>query len=223
MRCSTPLPSCQRAAHPLARAQLFFGEIFPKSIAVAKPEVFARATLPMINFITFLLTPLSFLTSLATKSLLATLGATADESVESVTKPELRMVLSSASESGAVEVYEQDMIEGVLDLQRTQVQQVMTPRVELVACAAEAPISELLKLALRYKYSRVPVYNMTVDEIVGIVLTRELLNYTVDAPVSVQASSETVGSIMESVAEASLFAPESMSVMNALKQMRRQR
>ena len=175
----------------------------------------------MINFFTFLLTPLSLLTSLATNTLLRLLGASADESVESVTKPELRMLLSSASESGAVEVYEQDMIEGVLDLQRTKVQQVMTPRVELVACGADSPISALLALALRYKYSRVPVYNETVDEIVGIVLTRELLNYTVTEPV--QSSSATVGSIMESVTEASIFVPESMSVMNALKQMRRQR
>ena len=132
----------------------------------------------MINFFTFLLTPLSLLTSFATDKLLAVFGATSDESVEAVTKPELRMILSSASESGAVQVYEQDMIEGVLDLQRTQVQQIMTPRVELVAVGVEAPISELLRLALRYKYSRVPVFNETVDEIVGIVLTRELLNYT---------------------------------------------
>ena len=61
--------------------------------------------------------------------------------------------------AAAVENYEQDMIEGVLDLQRAQVQQVMTPRVELIAIAAESSLTDLLKISLQYKYSRVPVYN----------------------------------------------------------------
>ena len=222
---------------------LFFGEIFPKSLAVAKPERLARFSLPMINAFTYLLTPFSWLTSFATSRLLATLGSSADESAEAVTKPELRMVLSSASESGAVELYEQDMIEGVLDLQRTQVQQIMTPRVEIEAIESSAFLHELLEVAQRTKYSRVPVYNETVDEIVGIVLTRELLNYpseprqsqlgdeervSDEAAVASLVSSSlrqleqvTVESVMEGVDGASLFAPESMSVMNALKQSRR--
>ena len=210
---------------------LFFGEIFPKSLAVAKPEALARFTLPMINAVTFLLTPLSWLTSVVTNQLLAALGTSKEDSAEAVTKPELRLVLSSASESGAVELYEQDMIEGVLDLQRTQVQQVMTPRVELVAVGAGSTLTELLAVALRTKYSRVPVYNETVDQIVGIVLTRELLTFNNASMTGAStASSERrqlaetpVESIMEGVSEASLFVPESMTVMNALKQMRRQR
>ena len=59
--------------------------------------------------------------------------------------------VSSASQSGAVEVYEQDMIEGVLDLQRSQVQQIMTPRVELVAVDASTSLAELLDVTMRSK------------------------------------------------------------------------
>lgn len=86
--------------------------------------------------------------------------------------------LLACVKSGAVELYEQDMIEGVLDLQRSQVQQIMTPRVELVAIKAESSLVELLELAREYKYSRVPVYNQSVDEINGVVLSRELLEFT---------------------------------------------
>ena len=150
---------------------LFFGEILPKSLAVARPEPFARYTLPLINLLSWILTPLSWLTSRVTALCLKTLGAEGDEHEQAVTEPELRLVLSSASESGAVELYEQDMIEGVLDLQRTQVQQIMTPRVELVAVELGSSLANLLSVALQTKYSRVPVYNATVDEIVGIVLT----------------------------------------------------
>ena len=240
---------------------LFFGEIFPKSIAVAQPEKLARFTLPMINAFTFLLTPLSWLTSAATNVLLGLLGASKDGTSEAVTKPELRMVLTSASASGAVELYEQDMIEGVLDLQRSTVSQIMTPRVEIEGVGVDASLADLLEVALRTKYSRVPVYNETIDEIVGIVLTRELLEVGTPgggggaaasaaaaaaaiggvasggggdsggggAPPLVPAQltpareleARTVTSIMEGVEE--LFVPESMSVMNALKQMRQRR
>ena len=222
---------------------LFFGEILPKSIAVAQAEKFARLTLPLINAFTWVLTPLSWLTSTATDACLKTLGAEGDETDTAVTKPELRMVLTSASQSGAVELYEQDMIEGVLDLQRTQVQQIMTPRVEIEAVEKDADLSELLEVALRTKYSRVPVYNETVDEIVGIVLTRELLRTstlkggmaaasppssaeggsgTAIGPVpALGALTDTVYDVMEGVDD--LFVPETMTVMNALKQMRRQR
>jgi len=108
------------------------------------------------------------------------------------------------------------MIEGVLDLQRSQVQQIMTPRVELVAIEAESSLVDLLAIAREFKYSRVPVYNQTIDEITGVVLSRELLEF---AESGADLRGVNVSSIMEEVE----FVPESMSVMNALKQMRRQR
>ena len=241
---------------------LFFGEIFPKSIAVAQAEKFARVTLPMINVFTFLMTPLSLMTSAATNVLLSLLGASKEDDAEAVTKPELRMVLTSASASGAVELYEQDMIEGVLDLQRSQVSQIMTPRVDIEGVGLDASLADLLDLALRTKYSRVPVYNETIDEIVGIALTRALLEEggggatreggrgggngggggeaagggggggedglaaaaSLTSPTLAPAQllqQKRVSEIMEGVDD--LFVPESMTVMNALKQMRQRR
>lgn len=82
-----------------------------------------------------------------------------------------------SDQAGVVELYEQDMIEGVLDLQRSQVQQIMTPRVEIIAISEDSPLSDFLTLAREYKYSRVPVYNQTIDEITGVVLIRELLDF----------------------------------------------
>ena len=77
---------------------LFLGEILPKSLAVAQPERLARATLPVINAISFLLTPLSAITSFLNDRLLGMLGVSESESSEAVTQPELRMVLSGASQ-----------------------------------------------------------------------------------------------------------------------------
>jgi len=195
---------------------LLFGEILPKSLAVAQPERLARATLPFITAVTRILAPVSFVTAAFSKVVLRALGGAGEGEGLAITNSELRMILGGASQSGAVELYEQDMIEGVLDLQRSQVQQIMTPRVELVAIDAESSLVDLLALTREYKYSRVPVYNQTIDEITGVVLSRELLEFA-DAGAGLENVS--VASIMDPVE----FVPESMTVMNALKQMRRQR
>jgi CBS domain containing-hemolysin-like protein len=198
---------------------LFIGEILPKSLAVAKPEPFARFALPLINALALLVTPVTWLAHIANKVLLSRLGVT--ESPDNVTQPELRTFISSASDSGAVNLYQEGMIEGVLDLDRGQVQQVMTPRVEIVAIEGNATLEELFKVMIQSKYSRVPVYKDAIDEIQGVVLLRELL-----ANLSMRGASDptpllktTVSTIMDPV----YFIPECMSTMDALKQMRRQR
>ena len=121
--------------------------------------------------------------------MLSLLGVTASEDGEAVSEPELRMMLLNAKQSGAVELYEKDMIEGVLDLDQATVEQIMQPRVEVVGIEVgdslrggsqpphDARVPEpsaepartlpagLLAISQTYKYSRVPVYNGTIDQV----------------------------------------------------------
>lgn len=215
---------------------LFFGEILPKSLAVAQPEKVARFALPIINGLSYLLFPLSWLTATGTDLLLGLLGVDKEKSAETVTKPELRMVVNQAAEVGSVDLYEEDMIEGVLDLQRTQVSQVMTPRVDIEAVEQNTTLSELLSVAMQTRYSRIPVYSEDIDNVVGIVLTRELLGFcnlgedcekpADDIHKSYDLTAEqlrktNVAELMENVE--GQFVPESMRAMNALKLMRQSR
>ena len=168
---------------------LFFGELVPKSLAVANAEAVARATLPLIHWFSFLLYPLGRVMSGGTRLMLSLLGVTASEDGEAVSEPELRMMLLNAKQSGAVELYEKDMIEGVLDLDQATVEQIMQPRVEVVGIEVgdslrggsqpphDARVPEpsaepartlpagLLAISQTYKYSRVPVYNGTIDQV----------------------------------------------------------
>jgi len=196
---------------------LFFGEIAPKTLAVAKAEAVARATLPLIRFMSIVFYPLGRLISLGTQALLHLLGVGENGDETTVTEPELRMMLMGAKQSGAVELYEQDMIEGVLDLDQSTVEQIMRPRVDVVGIDSRASLSGLLDLSRETKYSRIPVYNGTIDEIIGVVYTRDLIEFAALPPEDLERLK--VSSIMEDTA----FVPESMSAMNALKLMRRQR
>ena len=202
----------------LTIATLVLGEIVPKSLAVAHPERVARGTLPLIKFLNFFVYPVTVLMGLVNRLVQSVFSASDSESTaEAVTQPELRIILSGAEKSGALELYEQDMIEGVLDMQSTKVGQILTPRVEIEAIQDTASLKELRTLSLKTKYSRIPVYKETIDEIIGVVLTRELLD------VMGRPSADLDGIPVSTIMEETSFCPESMTVMNALKEMRRDR
>ena len=197
---------------------LVLGEIVPKSLAVAHAERVARATLPLIKLLNFFVYPVTVLMGLVNQLVLRVFSASDSENTATaVTQPELRIILSGAKQSGALELYEQDMIEGVLDMQSTKVGQILTPRVEIEAIQATASLEELRKLSLKTKYSRIPVYKETVDEVIGVVLTSELLE------VMGRPSADLAGIQVSTIMEETSFCPESMTVMNALKEMRRDR
>jgi len=197
---------------------LVLGEIVPKSLAVAHAEAVARATLPLIKLLNFFVYPVTVLMGLVNQLVLRVFRASDSENTATaVTQPELRIILAGAKQSGAVEVYERDMITGVLDMQTTKVGQILTPRVEIEAIQSTASLEELRQLSLKTKYSRIPVYKETVDEVIGVVLTRELLE--VSGRPSADLATMQVATIMEETS----FCPETMTVMNALKEMRRDR
>jgi putative hemolysin len=203
----------------LTIATLVLGEIVPKSLAVAHAEQVARGTLPLIKFLNLFVYPVTVLMGLVNRLVLRVFSASdsSENTAEAVTQPELRIILSGAEKSGALELYEQDMIEGVLDMQSTKVGQILTPRVEIEAIQDTASLKELRTLSLKTKYSRIPVYKENVDEIIGVVLTRELLD------VMGRPSADLGGIPVSTIMEETSFCPESMTVMNALKEMRRDR
>ena len=104
----------------LTLVTLVFGEVLPKSLAVANAERVARLTMPLISFVAFTLKPLGYGMSVVNGWLLRACGVAESEDT-AVSQPELRLMIEGSKESGAVEDYEQDMIEGVLDLERTKV------------------------------------------------------------------------------------------------------
>ena len=200
----------------LTMVTLIFGEVLPKSLAVANAEALCRFTLPLIRACRLLFRPVAAVMAVVNSVVLSAAGVEEGDA-EQVSQPELRLMIEGSKESGAVEDYEGEMIEGVLDLEKTKVDQILQPRVDLVAVEAKSSLAELLEKARGEKYSRIPVYNETVDHIIGIVFTRDLIEYT-DRP-----ASELKEAKVEGLMEDTAFIPETMTAMNALKLMRRQR
>ncbi len=194
---------------------LIFGEITPKSLAVHNAVGFSRVVIRPVYVLSVVLYPVGrFFTWLTTLLLRSVRLEPASSPL--ITENELRLMLRSAEESGVIEAQEERMIKGIIDLEETVVREVMTPRVDVVAVPADAPLEELLALVTEHGYSRVPVYEETIDEMRGIVLARDLLPY-LGQPDAL--ASRTVADLMGPPQ----YVPETLSVLALLRDMRQRK
>ncbi|KAG6491140.1 hypothetical protein ZIOFF_052472 [Zingiber officinale] len=131
-----------------------------------------------------------------------------------VTEDELKLMLRGAELSGAIEEEEQDMIENVLEIKDTHVKEVMTPLVDVIAIDASAKLADFKNLWETYQYSRVPVFQDRIDNIVGIAYAMDMLEY-------VEKADHLKDSTVREIAHMpTYFIPDSMSVWNLLRELR---
>jgi CBS domain containing-hemolysin-like protein len=191
---------------------LIFGEITPKSIAVHNAVRFSRLVIRPVYILSIALYPVGlFFTWIATRVL--RLFRLEPSTGPLISQSELRLMLRSAQESGVIEAQEQEMIRSIIDLEETVVREVMTPRVDVVAIDQDASLDELLSLTTDNGYSRLPAYHETIDDIRGIAYARDLLPFLGNPDALVETRVNDVMSQAQ-------YVPETLSVMNLLRDMR---
>jgi len=199
---------------------LVAGEIIPKALAVSQAEKVARLMVPFINFLAILVYPIGSLMQVTSKIVLGLMGV--KESDESnVSEEELRMIVMGAKISGQIQTEEQNMIESVLDLQDTLVTAIMKPRVEVVAVEASTDIQTLVSAVAESGYSRIPVYDDNIDNIIGMILAKSLIDF-LDKP-NGAAEFFDGNCCVADIMDPAYYVPESMTVWNALEEMRMRR
>ncbi|GLJ15564.1 hypothetical protein SUGI_0255750 [Cryptomeria japonica] len=192
---------------------LLLTEITPKSIAVHNATEVARFVVRPVALISLVLYPVGQVCTALSVGMLKILGLKS-RSEPLVTEDELKLMLRGAEMSGAIEEEEQDMIENVLDFKETSVGKVMTPLVDVVAIDVDATLMEFRNLWVTYQYSRVPVFERRVDNIVGIAYAMDMLDYVEQAELLQRL---TVGRIAHKPA---YFVPDSMSIWRLLREFR---
>lgn len=163
----------------LTALTLFFVELLPKSIGVTNAEAVARAMTPPINVISAVVSPLGISLSWLAKKTLTMLGLKDKDAGGSITDSQLRLIVTGARDSGTIDLGEQEMIQGVLDLQNQRVKEIMKPRVEIIAVPKDMSVASVLGVVRESGYSRIPVYDGEIDNIVGIVLAKTVLDFFV--------------------------------------------
>lgn len=195
---------------------LFIGEILPKALAVHAPAKVARIMVPVISTLSVIVYPVGKLLAWLSTQILRLLNLPMESNAK-VSEEELRLIVAGADRSGSIEKYESQIIHNVLDLEDTDVREIMCPRVDMVAISSDYSLSKLLALEAESRYSRMPVYEDSVDNIVGVAMAKSLLRY-------LKEDAELLDSTMVSeIMDPPFFVPESMSVWIALEEMRKRR
>jgi len=153
-----------------------FGELVPKAAALNHPESLARWLAPPLLFFAWITTPFTFFLNRSSLVILHALGQEKAGSEEAVHSPEeIRLLVEQSQESGQMGVHDADLIDAVFEFSEKNAREVMTPRTELVALPVEATLSEVLGVVQESGLSRYPVYDESIDNIIGVVLAKDLL------------------------------------------------
>ena len=155
---------------------LVFGELVPKRLAMKNYEKIAFATIGIIRAIYILTIPFVKLLTVCT-NLVSKLFGVSEKDEEVVTEEEIKMMIDEGEEKGSIEQNERELINNVFEFNDITVSEIMTHRTDIFALNIDMNVSELIEELEEYTYSRIPVYEDTIDEIKGILYLKDLLKY----------------------------------------------
>jgi putative hemolysin len=159
----------------LSYFSLVFGELVPKRLALKSPEKISAATVGAITAVGVVLKPFVKLLTLSSNLTLRMLGVDPVQRERTVTEEEIRMMVDVGQEAGSIHAQEKQLIENIFEFNDKAVSEIMRHRTEIVSLPVDATFEEVLALAVNEKYTRIPVYEDSIDNIVGILHVKDLL------------------------------------------------
>ena len=154
---------------------LIFGEITPKTMATIHAEKMALIYAPIISFFMKLMTPFIFIVNSLSRGLLFLLRIDPNAKNDLMTETELRTIVDVSHEDGVIESEEKEMIYNVFDLGDAKAKDVMVPRIHVTFADVESTYGELLEIFREDKFTRLPVYEETTDNVIGTINMKDLL------------------------------------------------
>ena len=191
---------------------LLFGEIIPKTVAVSDTERWALRLAPTMRLAARILTPLVYLFQFLTEWILKPFGIKHTHPIF-VTEEDIRAIVNVGAEQNVLEEQEREMIHSVIEFGDTIVREVMTPRPNIVAVSVDESPRKALDIVIAEGYSKLPVYQESKDDIIGMVHDRELLIALANGSLS----SSPLRTLMRPVNHV----PENKKIAELLREMQR--
>ncbi|MEX1297179.1 MAG: hemolysin family protein [Candidatus Limnocylindrales bacterium] len=193
---------------------IIFGELVPKTLALAHAERYALTLSRPIEVIGRALGPVVWFLTTVTHAVTRLLGVRNVSTDDAITSEELLILVERGSEQGTIEAEEEQMIGGVLELSEQRAHEVMVARVDMITLEADATLAQIVDTIVGEGHSRIPVYEDNIDNIIGMLYAKDLLPFLVgeDRPPSIRSLLRTP-----------LFVPESMLVDDLLRSLQRRR
>jgi putative hemolysin len=197
----------------IALVSIIVGELVPKTLALNFPERFALRVAKPIGVLSEILKPVVWLVSRISLVLVRLLGGTERPQAGYLSTEELKMLVETGSEQGGIEEDEKEMIHGVIELGDKRVHEVMVPRIGIRAVNVDDPMDDVLDMLVRAGHSRLPVFEESLDNIVGILYAKDLLPY-------LKGNGRGRGTIdLRALARPPVYVPESKAVDELLHEM----
>jgi putative hemolysin len=198
----------------LALFTIVFGELVPKSLALAHRERFALTLSAPVDLLGRILRPIIALLTGVTGLITRSLGVSTQREA-SISTEELMLIVERGGEQGVLEAEEEQMIHAVIELGDRRVHEVMVPRIAIVALPVATTIDQAIDTIVGEGHSRIPVYEESVDEVVGILYAKDLLPFLKDD----DAPRPTLRTLLRTP----VFVPESMSIDDLLHELQRRK
>ncbi|WP_331677999.1 hemolysin family protein [uncultured Tyzzerella sp.] len=154
---------------------LIFGEITPKTFATKNAEKISLVVIKSIKFCMVIFTPFIFVLNIVTSFILRILGVKKDDKTPIITESELITMVNVSHEEGVLQIDEREMINNVVYFANSDAEDIMTPRTDIIAVSVDVTEDELRALFKEETFSRMPVYEDTIDNIIGIISLKDLL------------------------------------------------
>ncbi|MGM0445467.1 MAG: hemolysin family protein [Bacillota bacterium] len=190
---------------------LVFGEITPKSIGNNNPIKYAKLASVILLWLEKLLYPIILFFTILIKKLIGQ-----DKMISSafISEEEVRRFVNVSEEEGAIKESEKEMIQSVFEFDDIVVKEIMVPRIDMVCVSKESSIEEIVDLAVEQGHSRIPVFEESIDDIIGLIYVKDLLQL-------LQKGKENL--TLEDLIKPIYFIPESKQINKLLKEMQNRR
>lgn len=159
----------------LTVAILVFGEITPKNYATIHAEKVSLAYIPVIRIFMVIMTPVIFLINMISRAIMFVLRVDPNARNNTMTEDELRTIVDVSHEDGIIESEEKEMIYNVFDLGDAKAKDVMVPRVHVTFADVNSTYQELIEIFKEDKFTRLPIYEDTTDNVIGTINMKDLL------------------------------------------------
>jgi putative hemolysin len=198
----------------LALFTIVFAELVPKTLALAHTERYALSLSGPIEVIAHVLGPLISLLTGLTHAVTGALGAEVSRDAE-ISAEELKLIVERGGEQGVLEAEEEQMIHAVIELGERRVHEVMVPRIDIIGLEVDGTFEDAVERIIAEGHSRLPVWERSVDDIVGILYAKDLLKFLKEA----SADPPPIRALLRTP----LFVPESITIDDLLRQLQRRK
>ncbi len=196
---------------------LVLGELAPKRIAMKHPEKISMVVVRPISWIAFIAAPFVKLLTFSTNFVVKLFGVDPSKHDQKVAdEEEIRMMMDASVEKDLIDENEKEMINNIFDLDMKNVEDIMTHRTEMVALPVEASLEEVIELINNEKYTRIPVYEEGIDNIIGTLNSKDLFQFLNQKEAFEQFE-------LKKVLREAYFIPASKKIRDLIKDMQQQK